>query len=325
MTDTTSPPAATQPLDLQDPLPEANWLWRRVFVFVATAAIFAILIGLAIATNRIVGNVVGRIDTMDARAVAEIAKQALVAILTMFRLMFWALMVTVTYYMVAPSAEQITKMMQTAGLLKHGVQIASRAVERPDRREVAATVGLPPQPVAPPVIADEAPTEGGASVRERPVGLDPSAVATPNEADDLPGLHEQDVDREGRVTAERGAVASGRGGNALNVDTDHLAGRDAPRDQIGGTLPGDVSENLQPVGEEPRGGRQFSDGPLVGVAEVGHGSGPSLNRQTTRDFLPAGRDSEAGGSQGAESAEDAPTGLPAPSAGLDPAAIVKGV
>lgn len=154
--------------DIQDPLPEANWLWRRVFVFIAMAFIFAIMIGLAIATNRIVGNVVGRIDTMNSVAVAEIAKQALVAILTMFRLMFWALMVTITYYMVAPSAEQITKMLQTAGLLKAGVQIAGRVVETPDKREVATTAGLPPQPVAPPVTSEIA-TEGGAGGWKAPI------------------------------------------------------------------------------------------------------------------------------------------------------------
>lgn len=146
----------TSLLDIQDPLPEANWLWRRVFTFLAVLVIFALLIGLAVATNRIVSNVVGRIDTMSAVAVAEIAKQALVVIMRMFTLMFWALMVTVTYYMVAPSAEQITKLLQTAGLLKAGVQIAQRTVETPERKEVASTVGSPPQPISPPV-ADEAP------------------------------------------------------------------------------------------------------------------------------------------------------------------------
>lgn len=181
MTDSPTPPPA---LDLQDPLPEANWLWRRVFTFIAVGAIFAILIGLAIATNRIVGNVVGRIDTMNAQAVAEIAKQALVVILRMFTLMFWALMVTITYYMIAPSAEQITKMLQTAGLLKAGVQMASRTVETPERRETAATVGTPPQPVTPPVdgyrddqtdhMPQNMPGNGG---RDDETGLDGTWVA----------------------------------------------------------------------------------------------------------------------------------------------------
>lgn len=151
MTDN-SPPTAP---DIQDPLPEANWLWRRVFSIGATVIILAILIGLAIATNRIVGTVVERIDTMTSEVVAQIAKQALVVILQMFRLMFWALIVVVTYYMIAPSAEQITKMLQTAGLLKAGVQLAGRSVETPDRREIATTAGKPPQPVSPPVEGGE--------------------------------------------------------------------------------------------------------------------------------------------------------------------------
>ncbi len=155
MTEAPTPPVA---IDAQDPLPEANWLWRRVFTFAAVAVILGILIGLAIATNRIVGNVVGRIDTMSAAAVAEIAKEALVVILRMFTLMFWALMVTITYYMIAPSAEQITKMLQTAGLLKAGVQFASRSIETPEKREVAATVGQRPQPDVPIPAASIEPT-----------------------------------------------------------------------------------------------------------------------------------------------------------------------
>lgn len=178
-------------VDAQDPLPESNWIWRRVFTFVALIAIFAILIGLAVATNRIVGNVVGRIDTMNAEAVALIAKQALAIIEVMFRLMFWALIVVVTYYMVAPSAEQITKMLQTAGLLKAGVQMASRTVETPERRERAATVGTPPQPVSPPVDGmggdhhDQMPeNSAGNGVRDDETGSSGTWVA--QEADEAP-------------------------------------------------------------------------------------------------------------------------------------------
>lgn len=156
MTDTTPVP----PLDVQDPLPESNWLWRRVFVFVAMIAVLGLMIGLAVATNRMIGNVVDRIDTMDARSVAEIAREALVVIQTMFERMFWALLVIVTYYMVAPSAEQVVKMMQTAGLLKAGVQIAQRSVETPDRREVASTATLAGKPLDPPAVTPPAaPTE----------------------------------------------------------------------------------------------------------------------------------------------------------------------
>jgi len=132
--------------DPQDPLPEANWFWRRVFTFVALLLAFSIAIGLAVAVNRIVGNVVGRIDTMSADSVAAITVKALSVIEQMFKLMFFVVLVVVTYYMIAPSAEQITKMIQTARLLQGGVQINTRAkVETPERvEETAATVGVAP-------------------------------------------------------------------------------------------------------------------------------------------------------------------------------------
>lgn len=141
-------PGLTSLPDPQDPLPEANWLWRRVFVFVALALAFGILIGLGWAVNRIVSNVVGRIDSMDAVNVAQITVVALNVILKMFTLMFYTVIVVVTYYMVAPSAEQITKMLQTARLLKAGVQITSKAAIRtPEREEQAeSAAGKPPLP-----------------------------------------------------------------------------------------------------------------------------------------------------------------------------------
>ena len=173
MADETTIPRALP--DPQDPLPEANWLWRRVFVFVALAATFSILIGLGLATNRIVGNIVNRIDSMDAVNVAQITVVALNVIQRMFTLMFYTVVIVVTYYMVAPSAEQITKMLQTARLLKAGVQIASRAkVELPDRREeTQATLGLPPQPTIPPEPPQERDSGPGgtADTPEAPVGL----------------------------------------------------------------------------------------------------------------------------------------------------------
>lgn len=139
--------------DPQDPLPEASWLWRRVFTFCALAVSFAVIVGLGYAVNRIVGNVVGRMDSMDARNVAQITIIALGVIENMFKMMFYVVMLTITYYMVAPSAEQIVKVIQTAGLLKSGVQIASRArFEGADgqKEDTQGTIGLPPQPVVPP-------------------------------------------------------------------------------------------------------------------------------------------------------------------------------
>jgi hypothetical protein len=154
MTDQTGAPPAT---DIQDPLPEANWLWRRVLSYGLCLAVLAMMVGFGWAMFKIVNSVTGKIDNMNAAAVVEITLASLRTVEAMFRLMFWALMVVVTYYMVAPSAEQIVKMLQTAGLLKAGVQMASRTVETPERRETVSTVAQPPQPVVPP--ASEAPTE----------------------------------------------------------------------------------------------------------------------------------------------------------------------
>lgn len=131
------------PLDAQDPLPEANWLWRRVFVFLVTCAILWM--------------VWGGIDRLAASAMLR-PEQGIPALLTAVKWLIAMAGIMVTYYMIAPSAEQIVKMLQTAGLLKAGVQIAQRTVETPERKETAATVALPPQPVTPPVVIDDAPS-----------------------------------------------------------------------------------------------------------------------------------------------------------------------
>lgn len=157
-----------KPVDPQDPLPEASWVWRRVFSFAIAAAVLLVLAGCGYVAYRIVGGIVGKIDTMDARNTAQIAVAALHTIEQMFRLMFWALIVIVTYYMVAPSAEQITKMIQTAGLLKSGVKFASTTAtkESPTGETTTATAAsagqdpippVPPPPVAVEPVSEELP------------------------------------------------------------------------------------------------------------------------------------------------------------------------
>ncbi len=149
MTDTPTPPVL---VDMQDPLPESNWLWRRVLTFMAMVVIFALMSGLAYAVHRIVGGVIGRIDNMSPQAVASITVRALAVIEKMFGWMYWSLLVVVTYYMVAPSAEQIAKMIGAVSLLKNGVGTATRTVvdERKGTTEVASTTGIPPTPMVPP-------------------------------------------------------------------------------------------------------------------------------------------------------------------------------
>jgi hypothetical protein len=138
MTDTPTPPAL---VDMQDPLPESNWLWRRVLTFVAIVFIFALMTGLGYAVHRIVGGVIERIDGMSAPAVADITIRALGVIERMFGWMYWSLLVVVTYYMVAPSAEQIAKMISAVALLKGGVQTGRRTMVREPGRTVETTTG----------------------------------------------------------------------------------------------------------------------------------------------------------------------------------------
>ena len=138
MKETTSKAPAT--VDIQDPLPEANWFWRRVFVFLVTLALLYM--------------VWGAMDRLAAAAMLQ-PRLGIPALLTLGKWLTALAGMVVTYYMVAPSAEQITKMLQTAGLLKAGVQIAQRTVETPERKETVATVATPPAPVVPPATAHE--------------------------------------------------------------------------------------------------------------------------------------------------------------------------
>lgn len=127
--------APSIPTDLQDPLPESSWFWRRVFVFAVTAAVLWMLWG----------------------AITQLANVALVeprlgvpALLTLCKWIIGFTGMMVTYYMVAPSAEQLTKMVKVASLLKSGVQVAGKRVETPEGHvEEARTVGVPPAPPIP--------------------------------------------------------------------------------------------------------------------------------------------------------------------------------
>jgi hypothetical protein len=123
--------------DPQDPLPESNWLWRRVFIFALAIAVVYL--------------VYGAVDRLGAVAVIrpDIGIPAFVSIV---KLLVLTINFIILCYMVAPSAEQITKLVKTASLLKSGVQIASRAIVRTADRseETQATVGMPPQPIVPP-------------------------------------------------------------------------------------------------------------------------------------------------------------------------------
>lgn len=129
-------------VDIQDPLPESNWLWRRVFSFLLVAALMGFLWK--------------TIDNLAATALLN-PDIGIGALLKVCRYLCLFAFMVVTYYLIAPSAEQVVKMFKTAALLRSGVQIAQRSVESPSgRKETASTVGQPPQP-EPPAIPGPAP------------------------------------------------------------------------------------------------------------------------------------------------------------------------
>lgn len=143
MADGPTPPT---PPDVQDPLPESNWLWRRVFVFAVTAAVLWM--------------VWGAITRLGAAALVQ-PRQGIPALLSLCKSLLFLTMMMVTYYMVAPSAEQIVKMMQVAGMLKRGVQFAGRSVidNADGRSEQTQVSGIPPLPPAAPVAEANPPWE----------------------------------------------------------------------------------------------------------------------------------------------------------------------
>ncbi len=87
-------------IDPQDPLPEGSWLWRRAFTY-----------GLSIACLVFIWFGVEALwDMRQATAIFQIT-----------RYMIGILAVLITFYMVAPSAEQIVKLIQAARTLRASI------------------------------------------------------------------------------------------------------------------------------------------------------------------------------------------------------------
>lgn len=137
MTDKTSPPS----VDLQDPLPEASWLWRRVFTFVA----MSVLLGFVYFGMTHLAATALQSPTAGIEALKDVIRYLL--------LFAWLL---ATYYLLAPSAEQLVKLVQVSSLLKDGVKIAGRQIVQNDgSSDTATTIGKPPAPPVPQPVAVE--------------------------------------------------------------------------------------------------------------------------------------------------------------------------
>lgn len=98
----------------QDPLPESDFTWRRLYTWAVTIAAFAnVAFGVYL---------VGQ----AAQAAPEPGLAALQDI------MYWTIIlagIVVTYYMIAPSAEQIVRIIETARLLRQTKELTDERIE----------------------------------------------------------------------------------------------------------------------------------------------------------------------------------------------------
>lgn len=108
-------------IDPQDPLPETNWFWRRVYTFaLSLISVAFIWYGL---------------ESLNAMRQPQ-------HVFSITRYMVGVHVLLITFYMLAPSAEQIVKLVQAAKLLRAGVPLRQPVVVQ--------------QPAPAPVAEDEA-------------------------------------------------------------------------------------------------------------------------------------------------------------------------
>lgn len=132
---TVRPPAANAAhADLQDPLPENNWFWRRLFVYLATSGLFWLL---WIVVERLATTALLRPD-VGIPSLETIGKWIIG--------FGWSL---ATYYMLGASGEHVVKVFQAAGLFKAGLahRVTSTTVE-PGKTESTTTTTGPATPPA---------------------------------------------------------------------------------------------------------------------------------------------------------------------------------
>lgn len=104
--------------DPQDPLPEGSWGWRRLIVFLATAATYALL-----------GWAIFKAPASDMEKIAANLMLLLGGILTL--------------YLVAPSANQITELLATLKLRLRGPRL-DNAKAAPTPEEPTPSISAKP-------------------------------------------------------------------------------------------------------------------------------------------------------------------------------------
>lgn len=138
MTDRTQSQDPSLVADPQDPLPESNWLWRRLLAFA------------------IVG-VIGWQQVMAGDRIARWGdggspKEAIDALLNMTHWHMGVLGGVLLLYMVAPSAEQVAKILATLSAWKSGISTA--VMSKVDTAKGTAETKTVTGPAQPPADAD---------------------------------------------------------------------------------------------------------------------------------------------------------------------------
>lgn len=155
-------------VDVQDPLPESTWLWRRLFVFAVTAVILWMIARYGDRFSDIAAVAVQAGET-------QVTLRAVGAMLSLIYWLLSGLFIMILFYMVAPSAEQVTRMIQVARTLRDGVSFHGSA-RASDGRRTAETVSVAGKGAVaaaePPAVAYDGPPEAD---------IPPAAADTPEE------------------------------------------------------------------------------------------------------------------------------------------------
>lgn len=174
MAETVSGAASAPPptADSQDPLPESDWTWRRgltVAVVVAVLAMSGVSKWMIFHLGNETLGLVGRIaNARDAKALDGALSTVEISMGSLLKLGMadsFMLGLILILYLVAPSAEQVVKMLATVSAWKGGISTASFARSRsPDgsQAEDVQTAGPAVAPVAPAPPKPPAPTKSEA-------------------------------------------------------------------------------------------------------------------------------------------------------------------
>jgi hypothetical protein len=130
-------PPQTATADPQDPLPESNWFWRRLFVGVICAALLA----LVWYRTEVIG-----------QAALDGKEGAVDGLVSLLKLSLYLTGLVIMLYLIAPSAEQAGKWLATISAWKSGVSTTSTSKATAadgSKAEATTSAGMPVGTVPP--------------------------------------------------------------------------------------------------------------------------------------------------------------------------------